>query len=124
MTTIRGGPEKCTADHQQACEPWLFVLQDEAESYFVPEPEQLGLNGRFAVLKMIETDVVSFENFLQSNKNKIDPELLAAKMCGRWRNAVPLALSPDTDNSQDPHGQPIAGFKIRRISRTVKDQGH
>jgi deferrochelatase/peroxidase EfeB len=23
--------------------------------------------------------------------------LLAAKMCGRWRNGVPLALSPNTD---------------------------
>jgi deferrochelatase/peroxidase EfeB len=46
---------------------------------------------------MIETDVVGFENFLQSNKDKIDPELLAAKICGRWRNGVPLMLSPDTD---------------------------
>jgi deferrochelatase/peroxidase EfeB len=98
MTTIRGGPEKYPADHQQACEPWLFVLQNEAENYFVPEPKELGLNGSFAVFKMIETDVVGFENFLQSNKDKIDPELLAAKMCGRWRNGVPLALSPDTDS--------------------------
>jgi len=98
MTTIRGGPEKYPADHQQACEPWLFVLQDEAENYFVPEPKEIGLNGSFAVFKMIETDVVGFENFLQSNKDKIDPELLAAKMCGRWRNGVPLALSPDTDS--------------------------
>ena len=98
MTTIRGGPEKYPADHQQACEPWLFVLQDEAENYFVPEPKELGLNGSFAVFKMIETDVFGFENFLQSNKDKIDPELLAAKMCGRWRNGVPLALSPDTDS--------------------------
>ena len=98
MTTIRGGPEKYHPDHQQPCEPWLFVLQEEAENYIVPEPRELGLNGSFAVFKMIETDVVGFENFLQSNKDKIDPELLAAKMCGRWRNGVPLALSPDTDN--------------------------
>ena len=41
---------------------------------------------------------MGFEDFLQSNKDKIDPELLAAKMCGRWRNGVPLALSPDTDS--------------------------
>jgi len=97
MTTIRGGPERFPPDHQQPCEPWLFVLQDEAENYVVPEPRDLGLNGSFAVFKMIETDVVGFENFLQSNKDKIDPELLAAKICGRWRNGVPLALSPDTD---------------------------
>ena len=47
---------------------------------------------------MIEQDVVGFENFLQANKDQIDPELLAAKICGRWRNGVPLALSPDTDS--------------------------
>jgi deferrochelatase/peroxidase EfeB len=98
MTTIRGGPERYTADHQQPCEPWLFVLMKEAENYLVPEPHELGLNGSFAVFKMIETDIVAFEEFLQSNKEKIDPELLAAKMCGRWRNGVPLALSPDTDS--------------------------
>jgi deferrochelatase/peroxidase EfeB len=64
----------------------------------VPQPPELGLNGSFAVFKMIETDVVGFENFLQSHKDQIDPELLAAKMCGRWRNGVPLALSPETDS--------------------------
>ena len=109
MTTIRGGPELYTPDHQEPCEPWLFVLQDEAENYIVPEPRELGLNGSFAVFKMIETDVVGFENFLQSNKDKIDPELLAAKMCGRWRNGVPLALSPDTDS-------PVGGLPIEQLN--------
>jgi deferrochelatase/peroxidase EfeB len=98
MTTIRGGPERYQPDHQQPCEPWLFVLLDEAENYFVPEPRELGLNGSFAVFKKIRTDVVAFENFLQAKKDQIDPELLAAKICGRWRNGVPLALSPETDS--------------------------
>ncbi len=98
MTTVRGGPERYPPDHQQPCEPWLFVLLDNAENYYVPEPRELGLNGSFAVFKMAETDVVGFENFLQSNKEKMDPELLAAKICGRWRNGVPLALSPETDS--------------------------
>lgn len=98
MTTIHGGPERYPPDHQQPCEPWLFVLRDEAENYIVPEPRELGLNGSFAVFKMIETDVVGFENHLQSNKDKIDPELHAAKICGRWRNGVPLMLSPETDS--------------------------
>ena len=69
MTTIRGGPERYKPDHQEPCEPWLFVLLDEAENYFVPEPPELGHNGSFAVFKMIRTDVVGFENFLQSNKD-------------------------------------------------------
>jgi deferrochelatase/peroxidase EfeB len=105
MTTLRGGPENYHPDSQKPCEPWLFVLQDEAENYFVPEPRELGLNGSFAVFKMVVTDVVGFETFLQSNKDKIDPELLAAKICGRWRNGVPLALSPETDSP--PGGIPF-----------------
>jgi deferrochelatase/peroxidase EfeB len=109
MTTIRGGPEKYPKDHQQPCEPWLFVLRDDAENYFVPEPRELGLNGSFAVFKMIMTDVVGFENFLQSNKDKIDPELLAAKICGRWRNGVPLALSPETDS-------PPGGISLEQLN--------
>jgi deferrochelatase/peroxidase EfeB len=98
MTAIRGGPERYPPDHQQPCESWLFVLRNDAENYFVPEPLEFGLNGSFAVFKMMETDVVGFEDFLQSHRDTIDPELLAAKICGRWRNGVPLALSPDTDS--------------------------
>ena len=98
MTTIRGGPERYKRDRQEPCDPWLFVPMDEAENYLVPEPREFGLNGSFAVFKMIETDVVGFEKFLQSQKEIIDPELLAAKICGRWRNGVPLALSPETDS--------------------------
>ena len=99
--TIRGGPEHYYPDHQQPCEPWLFVLREDAKNYFVPEPRELGLNGSFAAFKQVETDVVGFEDFLQANKDRIDPELLAAKICGRWRNGVPLALSPDTDTPAD-----------------------
>ena len=96
--TIRGGPEIYHPDHQEPCEPWHFVLREEALNYVVPEPRALGLNGSFAVFKKVETDVAGFEDFLQSNKDQIDPELLAAKMCGRWRNGVPLASSPNTDS--------------------------
>ena len=95
---IKGGPEPVSPDHQEPCEPWLFVLSDDADNYHLPSPPALWRNGSFGVFKMIEQDVVGFENFLQSNKDRIDPELLAAKICGRWRNGVPLALSPDTDS--------------------------
>ncbi len=109
MTTLRGGPERYTPDHQEPCEPWLFVLRDDAENYTVPEPRELGLNGSFACFKIAMTDVVGFENFLQSNKDKIHPELLAAKICGRWRNGVPLALSPDTDS-------PAGGIPLEQLN--------
>ena len=38
--TIRGGPEQYRPDHQRPCEPWLFVLREEAENYDVPEPRR------------------------------------------------------------------------------------
>ncbi len=95
---IRCGPEPVPPDHQEPCEPWLFVLSDDADSYELPDPTGLWRNGSFGVFKMIEQDVVGFENFLQANSDQIDPELLAAKICGRWRNGVPLTLSPDTDS--------------------------
>ncbi len=148
MTTLRGGPEHYPPDRQEPCEPWLFVLREEAENYLVPTPLEIGLNGSFAVFKKIETDVVGFESFLQSKKDQIDPELLAAKICGRWRNGVPLALSPETDSpagglpaaqlndfeyvnavgSGDPKGLrcPV-GAHIRRINprgQPVTGQGH
>jgi len=145
---IQGGPEPVPADHQEACAPWLFVLSDDAANYDLPDPPALWRNGSFGVFKMVEQDVVGFENFLQSNKDQIDPELLAAKLCGRWRNGVPLALSPETDSppgginaealndfeyvnsdgSGDPRGLrcPV-GAHIRRCNprgQPVAGQGH
>jgi deferrochelatase/peroxidase EfeB len=107
--TIKGGPESNIPDRQQPCEPWLFVLLDEAESYYVPDPPELGRNGSFGVFTIMWQDVVGFENFLQSHRDVIDPELLAAKICGRWRNGVPLELSPDTDS-------PPGGIKLDRLN--------
>ena len=106
---IRGGPEPVAPDHQQPCEPWLFILSEDAQNYHLPDPSEVWRNGSFGVFKMVEQDVVGFENFLQSNKDRIDPELLAAKICGRWRNGVPLALSPDTDS-------PPGGIKPEQLN--------
>ena len=144
---LRVRPEEYRPDHQWPCEPWLFVLREDAENYDVPEPRQLGLNGSFAVFKKVETDVVGFEDFLQSNKDKIDSELLAAKMFGRWRNGVlspchrtqmaPAgSISPeqlnnfgyvDADGSGDPKGiRCPVGAHIRRVNprgQSVQGQG-
>ncbi len=107
--SIRGGPERALADRQQPCEPWLFVLLDASENYHLPSPPDFWRNGSFGVFKMIKQDVVGFENFLQANAPRIDPELLAAKLCGRWRNGMPLMLSPDTD-------APTGGFDPERLN--------
>jgi Dyp-type peroxidase family len=101
QVSIKGGPEPALPDHQQPCEPWLFVLSDDAENYYLPDPPELSRNGSFGIFKLIQQDVIEFENFLQSQKDKIDPELLAAKLMGRWRSGTPLVLSPDTDSPSE-----------------------
>lgn len=72
-----------------------------AAPYKVPNPRVLGMWGSFAAFRVLEQDVVAFEEFLQSQKDTIDPELLAAKLCGRWRSGTPLALHPDKDTPVD-----------------------
>ena len=34
--TIRGGPETYPPDHQQPCEPWLFVLRETLRTTMYP----------------------------------------------------------------------------------------
>lgn len=77
--------------------------------YPLPQPDALGNNGAYLALRILKQDVVGFERFLEENaglvqaKPGVDPkELLAAKVCGRWRNGLPLELSPDTDSPDPP----------------------
>lgn len=68
----------------------------------VPMPAELMRNGTFGAFRMLEQDVDAFETFLEANATTPDArELLAARLCGRWRNGVPLSVSPDT-----PHPSP------------------
>ena len=63
------------------------------------QPEALSTNSSFAAFRILEQDVAGFEAFLTSGAQSlgIDRELLAAKVCGRWRNGVPLSLAPDAE---------------------------
>lgn len=91
----------------------------------IPQPDALGRNGSYNAFRVLAQDVEGFEAYLDQaadylltdpladellppgDEEKIGPgmsrhaalrEVVAAKMCGRWRNGVPLALSPDTPN--------------------------
>jgi deferrochelatase/peroxidase EfeB len=101
----------------------------EGLKWRVPQPEALGHNGSFNAFRVLEQDVVGFEEYLTTTAtellahprvNELLPsgaeanigtglsrrdalrEVVAANMCGRWRNGVPLALSPDTPNPLSP----------------------
>lgn len=114
--------------------PGAFVLglpsQHPGLMYPMPAPDSLGKNGSFAALRILKQDCAAFENYLESSAaaTGLGKELIAAKLCGRWRTGVPLALSNDGnpasvaienwnefDYSDDPSGKKCPlGAHIRR----------
>jgi deferrochelatase/peroxidase EfeB len=68
------------------------------------QPAVLSKNSSFSAYRILEQDVAGFEEFLTTHLAQAgtDPETLAAKVCGRWRNGVPLVLSPDTPDPTPP----------------------
>ena len=85
----------------------------------IPAPETFGLNGSFNAFRILAQDVAGFEKYLDRAANELlghpkgdellPPgtegsigagltrhaalrEVVAANMCGRWRNGMPLAL--------------------------------
>jgi Dyp-type peroxidase family len=105
---IDGGPPPVVPDVLPKAPAGEFLLgyQSQYESfvYPVPQPETLGRNGSFVAFRILEQDCAGFERFLTaaSAQTGLDRELIAAKLCGRWRSGVPLALSPHADNSDLP----------------------
>ena len=61
------------------------------------KPAELSTNSSYAAFRILEQDVAGFEALLEtySKQAGISVELLAAKVCGRWRNGNPLELQPD-----------------------------
>ncbi|MFL5698820.1 MAG: Dyp-type peroxidase [Ktedonobacteraceae bacterium] len=108
--TIDGVPSKKLPDSQLVAPPGEFLLGyhnqfSEIYGYSVPKPEvSLGNNGSFAAFRILKQEVDAFEQFLRDTAPKVgmSVEMLAAKLCGRWRNGVPLVLSPDTDIPDPP----------------------
>jgi len=107
--TVEGVPErKHTAPDGQPVVPiGAFLLghpnQNGGAVYRVA-PEELSTNSSFAAFRILEQDVAGFEAFLTAGASTlgIDRELLAAKVCGRWRNGLPLVLTPGTDTPTQP----------------------
>jgi deferrochelatase/peroxidase EfeB len=94
----------------------------EGLTWRVPRPAALGHNGTFNAFRVLKQDVVAFEAYLDqaasdllmhSHVDELLPpgaeakigqglsrhgalrEIVAANLCGRWRDGTPLALSAD-----------------------------
>lgn len=106
--TIESAPPAGFPDAMPAAPAGEFLLgypsQHVGFTYPVPVPDVLGRNGSFAAFRMLAQDVDAFAAMLteQSARTGMSPDLIAAKMCGRWRNGTPLVLSPDTDAPDPP----------------------
>jgi len=77
---------------------WQFVLRKGTmTSYKLPSPLELGQNGSFSAFRILEQNVPAFDAFLKADgRDDAAQELLASKLCGRWRNGNPVVLRPDT----------------------------
>ena len=71
--------------------------------------KDLGRNGSYLVFRKLEQDVAAFRHFVLENGDKNRPDLLAAKMVGRWPSGAPLVKSPLEDDSA-PTDQPANDF--------------
>lgn len=105
--------------------PGEFVLgypDEEGQLPRAPQPDQLALGGSFLAYRKLREDVLGFRKLLseQGTRYAGGPELLAAKLVGRWRDGTPLVMSPgapdpglagdfDRNNSFD-YGEDASGY--------------
>jgi deferrochelatase/peroxidase EfeB len=86
---------------------FLLGYPNESGGTYSVQPAELSTNSSYAAFRILEQDVAGFEAFLveYAAKAGIDAELLAAKVCGRWRNGNPLELVPETPEPVLPTDQ-------------------
>jgi Dyp-type peroxidase family len=107
---IEGLPFRQAEDGQPPSRSGAFVLGYESQfdqhTYKFDFPEELGRNGTFGVFRIMQQDVHGFEEFLTREAGPGgNRELVAAKLCGRWRDGTPLTLSPN-----EPQNNPVNAF--------------
>ena len=104
--------------HEQPIKAGEFIIgyPDETGSLPpMPEPEVLGRNGTFLVMRKLRTDVAAYRRYLKEvARSREEERLLAAKMVGRWPSGAPLALAPDADDPElgaDPARNNSFGYR-------------
>ncbi|HKX42353.1 MAG TPA: cytochrome P450 [Burkholderiaceae bacterium] len=100
-------PER--TDQQPALPPGDFLLGDEYTNsrggrYIGRLPSRLVRNATYVALRLIRQQVGAFETLLDdvAVRHDIDPELVAAKLMGRWRDGSPLIDYPEAPGGGAP----------------------
>ena len=94
------------AAFQPAASPGEFLLHQDYASIYGGKslgemPQELAGNGSFGVLRLMEQHK---ELFLDSTEKEakrlgVKPDMLRAKMVGRWTDGTPLSLAPNSPGS-------------------------
>lgn len=100
---VSGQCHPSDADFQPAASPGEFLLGKDYASIFGGSslgnlPEDLASNGTFGALRLLEQNEAVFEQTIKDEAARLSmaPELLKAKLLGRWSHGEPLALDPET----------------------------
>jgi len=101
---IEGSGIAGTNPHEAPLKAGEFVLGYEDETGDLlppPQPEVLGRNGTYMVVRKLHTRVAAFRQEMRERAaSPADEELLAAKFVGRWRSGAPLTLAPERDDPE------------------------
>jgi deferrochelatase/peroxidase EfeB len=103
---IEGAPGRDRPDMQPQAAVGDFLLGSDylnvyGGNYLESIPPELGDNATYGAFRILRQDVQGFERFIvhRGHRWQLDPELVAAKLLGRWRDGTPLSLAPDGDAS-------------------------
>jgi len=90
---------KSVRKHWRSIRPGEFVLGYDNEDGVLPTgpPDPLGPNGTFMVYRPMSQDVPTFDTYVadEAQRLELDPELVRAKIVGRWPDGTPLTLCPE-----------------------------
>jgi Dyp-type peroxidase family len=85
---------------------FLLGYENSFQSSYCPDLARtpLGRDGSFGAFRILRQDVRGFAAYLAQAAPKagLSEDELAAKFLGRWRNGVPLTLSPNSDAPLPP----------------------
>ncbi|MBC7728844.1 MAG: cytochrome P450, partial [Microbacteriaceae bacterium] len=103
------------ADFQPAASPGEFLLGPYSSIFggqsLGDMPADLANNGTFGALRLLEQDVAGFNKTVNDEADRlsgvlgrtITPELIKAKLLGRWQvDGTPLAVNPTAPSKQTP----------------------
>jgi hypothetical protein len=105
-----------TIDDRPIVPPYRFAISTNCPDY---NAHPLLKNGSFAAFRLLYQDVAAFNQFINSEPGT-SPDLLAAKMCGRWFDGTPLEVSP---NGEDKSLKDFDYTNFNYLNATLNQQG-